>query len=64
MLPMIIMAFLTLGWFASIVGMVGDIFDVALGDLTGIYFNGLTLEYILTALVAHFICAPEGIGNR
>ena len=30
MLPMIIMAFLTLGWFASIVGMVGDIFDVAL----------------------------------
>lgn len=46
-LPMVIMAFLTLGWFASIVGMVGDIFDVAVGDLTGISFNGLTLEYIL-----------------
>lgn len=49
-LPMVIMAFLTLGWFASIVGMVGDIFDVALGDLTGIYFNGLTLEYILISM--------------
>lgn len=50
-LPMVIMACLTLGWFASIVGMVGDIFDVALGDLTGVtIFNGLTLEYVLISL--------------
>ncbi len=51
-LPMVIMACLTLGWFASIVGMVGEIFDVALGDLTGIVlFNGLSLEYVLVCLV-------------
>ncbi|MDC4233135.1 cytosine permease [Actinomyces sp. B33] len=50
-LPMLIMAMLTLGWFASIVGMVGDIFDVAVGDLTGItVVNGLTLEYVLLCL--------------
>lgn len=50
-LPMSIMACLTLGWFASIVGMVGDIFKVAIGDLTGIIlFNGLSLEYILLCL--------------
>lgn len=50
-LPMVIMACLTLGWFASIVGMVGDIFDVAVGDLTGItLLNGLTLEFVLISL--------------
>ena len=47
-LPMLIMGFLTLGWFASIVGMVGDIFNVAFGNPTGVVlFNGLTLEYVL-----------------
>ena len=35
-LPMLIMACLTLGWFASITGMVGDIFKAALGDVTGV----------------------------
>ncbi|GAA1471714.1 cytosine permease [Corynebacterium felinum] len=50
-LPMLIMAMLTLGWFASIVGMVGSIFDVAVGDLTGItVFRGLSLEYVLLCL--------------
>lgn len=50
-LPMLIMALLTLGWFASITGMVGSIFDVALGDITGItVVNGLTLEYVLLCL--------------
>lgn len=50
-LPMLIMALLTLGWFASIVGMVGEIFDVAVGDLTGItLINDLTLEYVLFCL--------------
>lgn len=51
-LPMLIMALLTLGWFASIVGMVGEIFDVAFGDLTGVtVLNGLTLEYVLLCLI-------------
>lgn len=50
-LPMLIMAMLTLGWFASIVGMVGAIFDVAVGDLTGIIvINDLTLEYVVLCL--------------
>ncbi|WP_217133489.1 purine-cytosine permease family protein [Leucobacter chinensis] len=50
-LPMLIMGLLTLGWFASIVGMVGDIFDVAFGSLTGItILNGLSLEYVLFSL--------------
>ncbi|WP_022867972.1 purine-cytosine permease family protein [Schaalia vaccimaxillae] len=50
-LPMLIMALLTLGWFASIVGMVGEIFDVAVGDLTGItLINGLTLEYVILCI--------------
>ena len=50
-LSMLIMALLTLGWFASIVGMVGSIFDVAVGDLTGItVVNGLSLEYVLLCL--------------
>lgn len=51
-LPMLIMASLTLGWFASIVGMVGDIFNVALGDITGItVVNNLSLEYVLICLI-------------
>lgn len=50
-LPMLIMAMLTLGWFASIVGMVGEIFDVAVGNITGVkLFGGLTLEYVLFCL--------------
>lgn len=50
-LPMLIMALLTLGWFASIVGMVGEIFDVAFGELTGItLINNLTFEYVLMCL--------------
>ncbi len=50
-LPMTIMALLTLGWFASIVGMVGSIFDAAIGSSTGIIIiNGLSLEYIILCL--------------
>lgn len=50
-LPMLIMAMLTLGWFASIVGMVGEIFDTAVGNFTGItLFGGLTLEYIILCM--------------
>lgn len=50
-LPMAIMAVLAVGWFASIVGMVGDIFTTALGELTGItVINGLTLEHVLLCL--------------
>lgn len=49
--PMLIMALLTLGWFASIVGMVGEIFDAAVGDITGItIINDLSLEYVLFCL--------------
>ena len=51
-LPMLIMAMLTLGWFASIVGMVGEIFNVAVGNLTDIkVFGELTLEYVLLCLI-------------
>ena len=51
-LPMLIMACLTLGWFASITGMVGDIFKAALGDVTGVtVVNGLSLEYVLLCLL-------------
>lgn len=51
-LPMIIMGLLTLGWFASIVGMVGDIFNAAFGSFTGItIFNGLSLEFVIFSLI-------------
>ncbi|QPK81742.1 cytosine permease [Schaalia sp. ZJ405] len=50
-LPMLIMALLTLGWFASIVGMVGEIFNSAIGSPTGItVVNGLSLEYVILCL--------------
>ncbi|WP_277050412.1 purine-cytosine permease family protein [Ruania albidiflava] len=35
-LPMVFMALLTLGWFASILGMIGEIWGVLLGNPTGI----------------------------
>lgn len=35
-LPMVVMALLTLGWFASILGMIADIWGVLLGNPTGI----------------------------
>lgn len=35
-IPILIMAFLTLGWFASIVGMVGDIWGAFIGNPSGI----------------------------
>ena len=35
-LPMVVMALLTLGWFASILGMIGDIWGVLWGNPTGI----------------------------
>ncbi len=35
-LPMLFMALLTLGWFASILGMIGEIWGVLLGNPTGI----------------------------
>lgn len=51
-LPMLIMGLLTLGWFASIVGMVGEIFDSAFGSFTGVVlFNGLSLEFVIFSLI-------------
>ncbi|UQN14157.1 purine-cytosine permease family protein [Gulosibacter sp. ACHW.36C] len=51
-LPMLVMGLLTLGWFASIVGMVGEIFDAAFGSFTGIIlFNGLSLEFVIFSLI-------------
>ncbi|MBW1639610.1 MULTISPECIES: purine-cytosine permease family protein [Microbacterium] len=51
-LPMLVMGLLTLGWFASIVGMVGDIFNAAFGSFTGItIFNGLSLEFVIFSLI-------------
>ena len=51
-LPMLIMGLLTLGWFASIVGMVGDIFNAVFGSFTGItLFNGLSLEFVIFSLI-------------
>lgn len=51
-LPMLVMGLLTLGWFASIVGMVGDIFGAAFGSVTGItLFNGLSLEFVIFSLI-------------
>lgn len=51
-LPMFIMALLTLGWFASIVGMVGDIFDAAFGSWTGVMvFDNLSLEFVIFSLI-------------
>ena len=35
-LPMVFMALLTLGWFASILGMIGEIWGVLLGNPTGV----------------------------
>ncbi|MGO1594013.1 MAG: purine-cytosine permease family protein [Ancrocorticia sp.] len=50
-LPMIIMGLLTLGWFASMVGMVGEIFEIAFGSPSGIILlNGLSLEFVLFAI--------------
>lgn len=51
-LPMTIMALLTLGWFASIVGMVGETFNFAFGDITGlILINGLSPEFVLFCVI-------------
>lgn len=51
-LPMLIMGLLTLGWFASIVGMVGDIFNAAFGSVTGVVlFNGLSLDFVIFSLI-------------
>ena len=51
-LPMLIMALLTLGWFASIVGMVGEIFDAAFGSWSGItVVGGLSLEFVVLSLI-------------
>jgi len=45
-IPMAVMALLTLGWFASITGMVGDIWGALLGNPTGvILFDPATLGY-------------------
>lgn len=60
--PMIVMALLTLGWFASILGMIGDIWGAWIGNPTGIIvfdpsnfgFEGvapITLEVFLACLV-------------
>ena len=61
-LPMLIMALLTLGWFASILGMIGDIWGAWIGNPTGVIvfnpadfgFEGIapiTLEVFLACLV-------------
>ncbi|MDD9208260.1 cytosine permease [Georgenia sp. 10Sc9-8] len=60
-LPMVVMALLTLGWFASILGMIGDIWGVLLGNPTGIAvidpawfgrpgIQPVTLEVVLSCL--------------
>lgn len=61
-LPMIAMGLLTLGWFAAITGMVGDIWGTFLGNPSGIIvfnpaehgYNGvpITLEVFLSCVIA------------
>lgn len=60
-LPMVVMALLTLGWFASILGMIGDIWGSLLGNPTGVVVidpasfgrdaGPITLEVALSCLV-------------
>ena len=61
-LPMFVMALLTLGWFASILGMIGDIWGSLLGNPSGVTLipagvfglenaGGMTLEVVLSCLV-------------
>lgn len=61
-IPMIVMALLTLGWFASILGMIGDIWGAFIGNPTGIIvfdpislgFEGIapiTLEVFLLCII-------------
>lgn len=61
-LPMAVMALLTLGWFASILGMIGDIWGALFGNPTGVVLIDpaalgkvgvapVTLEVALTCLV-------------
>ncbi len=75
-IPMIVMALLTLGWFASILGMIGDIWGAFLGNPTGIIvfdpaalgFAGvkpITLEVFLSCFVwgiIFTITAVKGMG--
>ena len=60
--PMIVMALLTLGWFASILGMIGDIWGAFIGNPSGIIvfdpvkfgFEGIapiTLEVFLLCII-------------
>ncbi|XBH22616.1 cytosine permease [Jonesiaceae bacterium BS-20] len=61
-LPMVVMALLTLGWFASILGMIGDIWGALFGNPSGITVipagafgtdgtAAMTLEIVLSCLV-------------
>lgn len=61
-LPMVIMALLTLGWFASILGMIGDIWGALFGNPSGIIVipagafgtdgtAAMTLEIVLSCLI-------------
>ena len=75
-IPMAVMALLTLGWFASIVGMVGDIWGAWIGNPTGIIvfnsadfgFEGIapiTLEVFLACAfwgIVFTITAVKGMG--
>ena len=75
-IPMTIMALLTLGWFASILGMIGDIWGAWIGNPTGVIvfnpadfgFEGvapITLEVFLACLfwgIIFTITAIRGMG--
>lgn len=75
-IPMAVMALLTLGWFASIVGMVGDIWGAWIGNPTGVIlfdpakfgFTGIkpiTLEVFLACAIwgiIFTITAVKGMG--
>lgn len=60
--PMVVMALLTLGWFSSILGMIGDVWGVLLGSPTGVTvidpavlgrpgIAPISLEVVLSCLV-------------
>ena len=75
-IPMIVMALLTLGWFASILGMIGDIWGAFIGNPTGVIifnpanfgFEGIapiTLEVFLLCIIwgiVFTITAIKGMG--
>jgi cytosine permease len=75
-LPMAVMALLTLGWFASITGMIGDIYGAFIGNPTGVImfdpsklgYSGIppiTLEVFIACMIwgiVFTITAVKGMG--